>query len=323
MPYMNIYELEKQHQRRIEEDRHQQLVNMGQQSLSLEQQRLHEQRIFNQKLLEQSITEKMAFKKGNEINFEDGDIWINHEGVVWNSLKLQSPYLDDKLTEAYNNGLTTNFNKIFPHFDWDNISKQIEFIGEDLHKFIKDKSLDYLEKKKADSTKHSNDYNDPEYERTAKIMYNSPYNQKKYAIDILKFKIKITISYDQNYQISIKDSQTVQANFPYRSINSPLFINDLNEIFSKSLNINNLKTNINQVGAEALKSIRFSDLKIEKNFRRSNIAENINGALIAGIAWCFIGAFIGIFTGLIGGWSVFFGTVGFFGLIGFFYKLND
>lgn len=320
---MNLYELEKQHQRRVEEDRHRQLVNIGEQSLSLEQQRLHEQRIFNQKLLEQSITEEMAFKKGNEIDFEDGDIWINHEGVVWNSLNLQSPYLDDKLTHAYTNGVNTNFNKIFPDFDWDTISKQIEFIGEDLHKFIKDKSLDFLEQKKAASTKHSNNYNDPEYERAYRILYNSSFNQKKYAIDIINFKIKITILHDQNYHISIEDSQTIEGNYLYRSINSPFYINDLNDLFAKSFNFINLKESINQTSSEVLNIIRNSDLKIEKKFKRLNTVENINGAFIAGIAWCFIGAIIGIFTGLLGGWSVFFGTVGFFGLIGFFYKLNN
>ena len=87
-----------------------------------------EQRIFNLKVLEQAISLEEAFENGKSFAFEDGHIEFNED---WFEFTFSSPYLTDKLSKSYFDGVNSKFNSHFPSVDWDEILSQVTDIGLD------------------------------------------------------------------------------------------------------------------------------------------------------------------------------------------------
>ena len=106
-------------------------------TLSTQKQMLQEQRLFNQKILEQSVTTQQAFKIGYDKKFEEGDIQF---GATWFEFTFLSPYIDEQLSNAYFKGAGSKFASLFPQIDWDDIFRQISWIGSDVKTSITEKA---------------------------------------------------------------------------------------------------------------------------------------------------------------------------------------
>jgi hypothetical protein len=217
--------------------------------LSIEKQRLHEQREFQQKILEQSLTNQQAFKSGYDKKFEEGDIQF---GATWFEFTFPSPYIDEQLSIAFFEGAGSKFSTLFPQVDWDDIFRQISWIGNDVRASITEK---------ADALISNALYNGSEGQigaagfmrsdviKNYAIMATSGVDGESYCIHLLS--INCSVGFDQ------------ECNFFISGVNDNIFPGAaLNNEFLSSLNQAEILGTLN--GREELQKIKKYDKIIKR-----------------------------------------------------------